>query len=123
MDDLISTESAVVAAATAAVFSPKTRDTIRRGAVLGVAGMLKATDVVSGAARGVVRGVKGENPGETTAASNGAQAPTSARSRTAPSRGATGRGATGRGATGRGATTRRTAASRSRRAASPSAAS
>jgi hypothetical protein len=118
MDDLISTESAVVAAATAAVFSPKTRDTIRRGAVLGVAGMLKATDVVSGAARGVVRGFKGENPGETTAASNGAQAPTSARSRTAPSR-----GATGRGATGRGATTRRTAASRSRRAASPSAAS
>ncbi len=60
LDDLISTESAVVAAATAAVFSPRTRDTVRRGAVLGVAGALKVGDVVAGAARGATRGVRGE---------------------------------------------------------------
>lgn len=60
LDDLMSTESAVVAAATAAVFSPRTRETMRKGAVIGVAGALKVGDVVTGAARGVVRGVKGE---------------------------------------------------------------
>jgi len=61
LDDLISRESAVVAAATAAVFSPRTRETLRRGAVYGVAGALKAGDVVVGATRGVVRGVRGED--------------------------------------------------------------
>lgn len=59
LDDLVSTESAFVAAATAAVFSPRTRETLRRGAVLGVAGALKVGDVVSGAARGATRGVRG----------------------------------------------------------------
>jgi hypothetical protein len=60
LDDLVSTESAVVAGITAAVFSPRTRETLRKGAVFGVAGVLKAGDVVSGAARGAVRGVKGD---------------------------------------------------------------
>ena len=59
VDDLFSTESAVVAAATAAVFSPRTRETMRRGAVLGVAGAMKVGDVVAGAARGAARGVQG----------------------------------------------------------------
>lgn len=59
IDDLFSTESAVVAAATAAVFSPRTRETLRKGAVLGVAGALKVGDVVTGAARGAVRGIQG----------------------------------------------------------------
>lgn len=67
LDDLVSTESAFVAAATAAVFSPRTRETLRRGAVLGVAGALKVGDVVTGAARGVTRGVRGE---ETAASSS-----------------------------------------------------
>jgi hypothetical protein len=60
LDDLMSTESAFVAAATAAVFSPRTRETLRRGAVLGVAGALKVGDVVAGAARGATRGVRGQ---------------------------------------------------------------
>ena len=60
MDDLVSTESAIVAAATAAVLSPRTRGTLRRGAVLGVAGVMKVGDVVVGAARGAARGVRGE---------------------------------------------------------------
>lgn len=60
LDDLVSTESAVVAAATAAVFSPRTRETLRKGAVFGVAGALKVGDVLGGAARGVVHGVRGD---------------------------------------------------------------
>ncbi len=60
LDDVFSTESAFVAAATAAVFSPRTRETMRRGAVLGVAGALKAGDVVAGAARGAARGVRSQ---------------------------------------------------------------
>ncbi len=49
-----------MAAATAAVFSPRTREMLRRGAVIGVAGAVRAGDVVVGAARGVVRGVRDE---------------------------------------------------------------
>jgi hypothetical protein len=60
LDDVMSTESAVVAAATAAVLSPKARNTMRKGAVYGVAGVLKAGDVLTGAARGMARGVRGE---------------------------------------------------------------
>jgi hypothetical protein len=52
LDDLISTESAVVAAATAAVCSPRARETLRRGVVFGVAGAMKLGDVVTGAAGG-----------------------------------------------------------------------
>ena len=62
LEELISKESAVVATATAAVLSPRTRETLRRGAVLGVAGALKAGDVLAGAARGATRGVRGGDP-------------------------------------------------------------
>lgn len=60
LDDVFSTESAFVAGVTAAVFSPRTRETLRRGAVLGVAGALKVGDVVAGAARGATRGIRGD---------------------------------------------------------------
>ncbi|HWC86394.1 MAG TPA: hypothetical protein VG388_07640 [Solirubrobacteraceae bacterium] len=84
LDDLVSTESAVVAAATAAVFSPRTRDTLRRGAVLGVAGALKVGDVVAGAARGAVRGLRDDSA---SASSNGAErAQSSTRKRTTGAR-------------------------------------
>jgi hypothetical protein len=43
-------------AATAAVVSPRARSLLRRGAVYGLAGALKAGDFVFGAARGAVRG-------------------------------------------------------------------
>jgi hypothetical protein len=74
LDDVVSGETAFVAAATAAVFSPKTRETLRRGAVLGVAGALKAGDVVVGAARGVARGVRGQQQGSSTAGDGAAPA-------------------------------------------------
>ncbi|HWF34118.1 MAG TPA: hypothetical protein VG295_02070 [Solirubrobacteraceae bacterium] len=74
----MSTESAVVAAATAAVFSPRTRETLRRGAVLGVAGALKVGDVVAGAARGAARGLRDDD----AASSNGGERAPATRSRT-----------------------------------------
>lgn len=58
LDDVATTESAVVAAATATVLSPRVRGALRRGAVYGVAGVLKAGDVVAGAARGAVHGMR-----------------------------------------------------------------
>lgn len=78
LDDFMSTETAFVEAATAAVFSPKTRETVRKGAVYGIAGALKAGDVVAGAARGAVRGVRGED----TAASDSAAKASSSTGRT-----------------------------------------
>lgn len=72
LDDMMSTESAFVATATAAVFSPKVRGTLRKGAVYGVAGALKAGDVVVGAARGVARGVRGDETAAADPAANGA---------------------------------------------------
>lgn len=81
LDDLLSSETAFVAAATAAVFSPRTRETIRRGAVLGVAGVLKAGDVVAGAAQGAVRGVKGEESASEAEGNGSAPAAPRTRSR------------------------------------------
>jgi hypothetical protein len=57
LEDYLESEVAVAVAATAAVLSPGVRRVLRRGAVYGVAGALKATDVVTAAARGVAQGV------------------------------------------------------------------
>lgn len=99
LDDVISTQSAFVAAATAAVFSPRTRETIRKGAVIGVAGALRAGDVVAGAARGVAHGVRGPEP---QSSSNGttARAASSSR-RTSSGRSSSGRSSSGRSSSGR----------------------
>jgi hypothetical protein len=56
LDDWLDSEVAVAVAATAAALSPGFRRVLRRGAVYGVAGVLKATDVATAAARGVARG-------------------------------------------------------------------
>ena len=56
LDDYLDSEVAVAVAATAAALSPGFRRVLRRGAVYGVAGVLKATDVATAAARGVARG-------------------------------------------------------------------
>jgi hypothetical protein len=60
LDDFLESEVAVAVAATAVALSPRVRRVLRRGAVYGVAGALKATDVVTAAARGVARGVSSE---------------------------------------------------------------
>jgi len=56
LDDWLDSEVAVAVAATAAALSPGFRRVLRRGAVYGVAGVLKATDVATAAARGIARG-------------------------------------------------------------------
>jgi hypothetical protein len=53
--------STVAAAVTAAVFSPKARQMLRKGAVQGLAGVLIAGDALSSFARGVGRGLQAES--------------------------------------------------------------
>jgi hypothetical protein len=60
LEDYFDPEVAVAVAATAAALSPGFRRVLRRGAVYGVAGALKATDVVTAAARGVAQGVSSQ---------------------------------------------------------------
>jgi nucleoside phosphorylase len=47
LEDYLESEVAIAVAATAAVLSPRVRRVLRRGAVYGVVGALKATDVVT----------------------------------------------------------------------------
>jgi hypothetical protein len=63
LDDFLESEVAVAVAATAVALSPRVRRVLRRGAVYGVAGALKATDVVTAAARGVASGVSTQAEG------------------------------------------------------------
>ena len=58
LDDFMDTEVAVAAAATAAVFSPRVRGVLRRGAVLGLAGALMAGDTLATFTPGVARGAQ-----------------------------------------------------------------
>lgn len=53
LEDYMESEVAVAVAATAAMLSPRARHMARRGLVYGVAGVIKAADTVSSAARGV----------------------------------------------------------------------
>jgi hypothetical protein len=55
---LIERQVAIAAAATAAALSPEVRDAVRKGAVYGLAGVLKAGDVVISAAHGAIEGVQ-----------------------------------------------------------------
>src|SRR5437868_8620097 len=55
LDDFMESEVAVAAAATAAVFSPRVRGVLRRGAVLGLAGALMAGDALATFTHGVAR--------------------------------------------------------------------
>jgi hypothetical protein len=54
----IEREVGIAIAATAATMSPKVRDVVRRGAVYGIAGAMRAGDVVWGTARGAARGAQ-----------------------------------------------------------------
>jgi hypothetical protein len=77
VDDYMDREAGAIAAATAAVVSPRARELLRRGAVYGLAGLLKAGDVAVAAARGAVKGAKDGASGTTQTASK----PTASRSR------------------------------------------
>jgi len=60
LDDFAEPETAVAVGATAAVFSPRVRELLHRGAVYGVAGVLVAGDAVTSFARGMRRGLTGQ---------------------------------------------------------------
>ena len=55
LDDYFETEVGVAVAVTAALFSPRVRKVLRRGAVYGVAGALMAGDALTAFAKGVSR--------------------------------------------------------------------
>jgi hypothetical protein len=58
VEDYLDPEVAVAVAVTAAVASPRARRVMRRGAVLGMAGVLKAGDALGSFAQGVGRGAR-----------------------------------------------------------------
>lgn len=78
-DDFLETEVGVAVAATAALFSPRVRKTLRRGIVYGVAGTMMAGDAITGFARGVGRGAQQVATSATGAATEAAQATSSRR--------------------------------------------
>jgi uridine phosphorylase len=55
---LIERQVALAAAVTAAALSPEARKALRQGAVYGLAGAMKAGDVVVSAAKGAARGAQ-----------------------------------------------------------------
>ncbi|HLI69213.1 MAG TPA: hypothetical protein VKV19_05595 [Ktedonobacteraceae bacterium] len=58
LEDYLEPEVAVAAVVTAAIFSPRARKFIRRGAVYGMAGILKAGDAVTSFASSIRQGVQ-----------------------------------------------------------------
>ena len=58
LEDYLESEVVVAVAATAAVLSPRVRGALRRGAVYGLAGVLRAGDAISSAAPAVSQGAQ-----------------------------------------------------------------
>ena len=58
LEDYLESEVVVAVAATAAVLSPRVRGALRRGAVYGLAGVLRAGDAISSAAPTVSQGAQ-----------------------------------------------------------------
>lgn len=58
LDDYVQPEVAVTAVVAAAIFSPRTRRLIRRGAVYGLGGALMAGDAIKSFSRSIGRGLQ-----------------------------------------------------------------
>lgn len=58
VEDFLEPEVAAAAAVTAVIASPKVRQVLRRGAVLGLAGILAAGDAIASLAKSAGRGAK-----------------------------------------------------------------
>jgi hypothetical protein len=71
LEDYLEPEIAVTAAVTAALFSPRGRQILRRGAVYGIAGAMIVGDAVTSFARSVGQGFRHEG----TAAPEGGATP------------------------------------------------
>ena len=87
LDDMMESEVGLAVVATAAAISPRARNILRRGAVYGLAGALKAGDVVVGAARGVVRGAADGASGNASPAAQPRSTRSTSRSTRSTSRG------------------------------------
>jgi hypothetical protein len=59
LDDFLESEVAIAAGVTAAALSPGVRRVVRRGAVLGLAGIMSVGDTVAGAARSAAQEARG----------------------------------------------------------------
>jgi hypothetical protein len=68
-EDFLEPEVAIAAAVTAAIFSPRARRVLRRGAVYGMAGVLIAGDAIASFARRVGQGVRQAGASTANAAS------------------------------------------------------
>ena len=73
LDDFFEAEVGVAVAATALLASPRVRKALRRGAVYGVAGALRAGDAVTDFAKGVGRGTQQAAASAAETAKKGAQ--------------------------------------------------
>jgi hypothetical protein len=83
VDDYVDSKVGLAVAATAVIFSPRVRDVMRRGAVYGLAGVLRAGDAITAFARGVGRGM---SEAGTAALGDGAATVRRRRSRPTPTR-------------------------------------
>ena len=83
LEEYLESEVAVAVAATAVALSPRARRVVRRGAVYGVAGALKAADLATAAARGVAQGVGSEGEAAETGDGRAAAPPAAPKSPTA----------------------------------------
>jgi len=88
---LIEKEIALAVGTTAVALSPKARSFARKGAVYGLAGVLKVGDVVSSTARGAARGALEGAQGQSTGASAERTRASAERPRASASKPATGR--------------------------------
>jgi hypothetical protein len=99
LEDYLEPEVAVAAVVTAAVFSPRARKFLRRGAVYGMAGILKAGDLATGFAGSIRQGAqeiqstaKSPAKGEKVVASNPEAAVVSAGPKKTPTKPDTAKG-------------------------------
>jgi len=70
-EDFVQPEVGVTAAVVAVIASPQVRKVVRRGAVLGLAGILMAGDAVTAFGRGLSRGAQSATNGHATQSANG----------------------------------------------------
>jgi hypothetical protein len=117
VDDYMDREAGAIAAATAAAVSPRARELLRRGAVYGLAGLMKAGDVAVAAARGAVKGAKDGAAGTSQTSTSSASRPRQTRRSTGSGKAGSGSGTTRSSRSG----SSRSTQSRSRRRGSSSA--
>jgi len=84
LEDYLEPEVAVTAVVTAAVFSPRARKLIRRGAVYGLAGILMAGDAIASFTRSVSQGVEDAGASASQAVQNAANQTKTATSTASP---------------------------------------